>query len=734
MSVTATSLRTQFFDFLFGDTSGYVCIATSSVDKTDFKQTFFAWPEQRNDLGSFVDAASHRKNVWYCTSLLERRERKKEFCLPGTLVWADLDTCHPDTVEPSPTAVVLSSPSRYQALWQLDEVVEPYLQEDYSKRIAYKYSVNGADPSGWDLTQLLRVPLTFNYKYAHGAAEIPRVELLSVSESKLPKALFEQIARPERKSGELGPSDVIDTMPSVDDLPDAESIIYKYFAQLNNNLPFKSIYQTIPGEDEDWSKVLWRLLNICLEANMSEEETFVIALTSKCNKYARDNRPLVHLWEDVVRASIGQRKVSSITASMQALLMPELVTDAEIASTPKSFINEYYDWGTEATDAVPEFHNLSAFILLSSVIAAGVTLKTDYGPMVPNLWGLILGDSTLSRKTTAMRMAMDMLTDIDQELILATDGSTEGLLTGLGTRPNRASLYFKDEVSGFFDSINRKDYLAGMPETFAQLYDVPRVLSRRLRKETITIQSPVFIFFGGGIRDKVYSLVSDEYILSGFLPRFLVVSGEADLARIRRTGPAREVLGHKRQALEQKVANLYELYNSNAVITIGGQEIETTVRNEAKLTPEAWQRYGDIEEKMVNAAYESSVSMLALPTFERLSRSLLKMSILLACSRQSPQEGVVEVNEADVIESAGYVQRWGRYSVELVLGAGTGQSERQLNKILSAIESNPGVTRSYIMTRHHLGKREMDEILGTLIDRGQVITTKAGRGVTLKAV
>ena len=84
--------------------------------------------------------------------------------------------------------------------------------------------------------------------------------------------------------------------------------------------------------------------------------------------------------------------------------------------------------------------------------------------MVPNLWGLILGDSTLSRKTTAMRMIMDIIAALDSDMILATDGSAEGLLSGLATRPNKTSIFYKDEISGFFDSMNKKDYLAGMSE------------------------------------------------------------------------------------------------------------------------------------------------------------------------------------------------------------------------------------------------------------------------------
>src|SRR6187402_3039306 len=105
MANTQTALRVQFFDYLFGDTEGYLCIATGDPKldkKKGFKQQFFRWPEQRANVGSFIEAA-HRKNVWFCTSLLERAERKKDACLPGNLLWADLDDCKPSDVDPIPS-------------------------------------------------------------------------------------------------------------------------------------------------------------------------------------------------------------------------------------------------------------------------------------------------------------------------------------------------------------------------------------------------------------------------------------------------------------------------------------------------------------------------------------------------------------------------------------------------------------------------------------------------------
>lgn len=740
MTQTPTTLRTSFFAYLFGEEEGFICICTSEAgeDKNkSFRQHFFNWPTQKKELESFVEQVSHRKNVWFCTSLLDRSERKKENCLPGQLVWADLDTCDPELLDPKPSIVIQSSPGRWQALWRTDEVMEPVVASELSKRIAYKYAGHGADKSGWDLTQLLRVPYTFNYKYERENIDVPRVEILDIADTRVPFVLLKALPEAEVAPQEHalnGDAPWID-MPDVLNLPEADKVIYRYSPALSST-PFMVLYDTSPDEGADWSATMWRLLHICLEAGMSNEEAFAVAIGAKCNKYTRDNRPQDNLWKEVLKVEVAHHRLSIITGQRLALPMPELVTEAEVDKLKPTFIDHYKAWATEATDAVPQYHELSAFIMLSAVLAGGLKLFTTYAPtgMQPNLWGLILGDSTLARKTTAMRMAMDFVADVDSEIILATDGSAEGLITGLAGRPNRTSIFYKDEVSGFIDSINRKDYLAGMPEILTQLYDVPRIYSRRLRKETITLQSPVFIFFGGGIRDKVYQLVSEEYVTSGFLPRFLVVSGDADLTKIRRTGPINATGTSQRDSLIHTIVQLHATYNTEAVLKIGPTETTIPRVNEAVLTDEAWNRYGDMEELMVHTAYESAIPMLALPTFERLSRSLLKMSVLLAAARQSPKENKIKVELRDVIGAAKYVQDWGRYSVDLIQNAGKGVSERALEKLINTIKKVPDITRGELMQRHHLSKREADDMLNTLVERGNVIANKSGRGVRLRAV
>lgn len=727
MPLTETALQTQFFDYLYGNEPGYVCICTQEPhDRSTFKQFFFQWPQQRAELGVFIETNSTRHNLWFGVNLLSRPDRKKEYCKPANLVWADLDTCRPDIIDPAPQCIIESSPRRYQAIWRLTEVIDPYIAEEFSKKVAYRYNQNGADPSGWDLTQLLRVPLTFNYKY-EADDEVPQVILERAAETLLPVEIFDAMEAPQLPSD---PTELdLETIPDVSTLPPTEGIVYKYTGSFVGT-GFRKLFFEEP--EEDWSRSLWRLLNICSEVGMSKEEMFSIAIEAKCNKFKRDNRPLKYLWRDVLKADASQQRLNALTGQFSPLRMPELVTRDELANLPPTLVDQYREWAEEATDAVAQFHDLGCFILMSCVMAGSLRLESNYGTMVPNLWGLVLGDSTLTRKTTAMRMATDFLVEIDRDIVLATDGSVEGVLSGLSQRPSQVSMFFKDEVSGFLDAIAKKEYLAGMQETLTQLYDVPEFFTRRLRKETITIVSPVFIFFGGGIRDKVYSLVNDEHILSGFIPRFLVVSGNADLSKLRRTGPATESVKDKKNALIQKFSDLYETYGAAQVTTsLGSQEFTSHATCDVFLTNEAWERYGEMEAKLVEVAEASPVASYALPTFERLSRSLLKMAMLLAASRQQPIDGTIQADVQDILQAARYVQEWGNYTIDLISNSGRGVVQRGIDKILRTIEKNPGITRSRVMQVHHLTKREMDEIQGTLDDRMQISIKKQGRGISL---
>lgn len=703
---TKSDMRMKFFDMLFGDQKGVLCLATTDprAPKATFKQTFFNWPVDNKRAEEFIRKVEHDHNVYFCINLLETSQRKKEKCLPTKLVWADLDEIDPNRLRKIPPPILLrSSPGRWQAIWRLTTPLEPFQAEEYSRRIAYFV---GADKSGWDLTQLLRVPFTVNFKYQPAVL----VELERILQTEAKPLVFET----------LPPSleYVADPPPETEEGITPSQIIYKYRQKLEST-GFFSWYTREPDVGDDWSAILWRLIHECYRAHMQPEEIFIVCREAKCNKYSRDGRPIEHLWRDIRKAG----EAYHVFVPEDLLAMPELVEE----KYSETIIDEYREWAMQITDAVPAFHELGITIGLSAIVSNSVRLDSSSGYITPNLWGLILGESTLTRKTTAMRLITDFLTELDNELVVASDGSPEGLLSAVGDRPFKTSVYYKDEVSGFFDAMNKKDYLAGFQETLTSLYDVPSLYIRKLRKESITLESPAFIFFGGGVQNRTYSVLNETFVLSGFLPRFLVIIGESDLKNFKPLGPPTEANTVGKEVIFNKLMDVAENYTGSVVQKIGNQQVAMPLKITAKMTDDAWARATEYEILLMKTADKSPIADLAFPTLARLSRSLVKVATILGAARQKPMNGAITIEEGDVLNAAWYIQQWGKDSIKLCINAGKGADERLLDGVLKFIENNPGITRSAIMRRFRFNPQIATVVLNTLEERGLVRSEKRGR-------
>lgn len=711
----------DFFVSLFGEEKGYVCIATTRppADRKTFKEQYFEWPRQMDEAIDYVEKMTPSHNVYFCVNLLSVPRRKKDNATPQHILWADLDTCEPSRLDIPPQLVIESSRNRYQGVWFLDGKLDPRVAENYSKRIAYKYHNFGVDKSGHDLTQLLRVPTTYNYKYD----DPYEVRVLTNVETLLPVEAFADLPQAEMEL-----DDTYGETPDDDTLPSVEQILYRYQEELKPTT-FVRYYSEEPTSD--WSKMLWRLINLCIDIGMSPDEAFVIAKTSKCNKYARDGRPESHLWQEVNKANLQHKLATLATGESKNLKFPQLLEPREIDNLQPTIIDDYCKWAGSATDASPVFHELSSVILLSCLMSKSLRMETSNNKVVPNLWGLLLGDSTLTRKTTAMNLALDFIMDIERDLILSGDSSPEGLMHNLSLRPSMVSIFHRDEVHGFFSSIQKKDYLSSMPEIMAKMYDVPKYLPRTLRKETFIVSEPIFIFFGGGVPDKMYSLVGEEYFLSGFVPRFLVVESRGDIDRIRPTGPPTREGDEARGNLLETFYALYNMYSmQEVIIPVGqGEQIRTSPEIKVVFTDAMWARAAEVETLLLKTARESYDSSKALPTFSRMFFSMLKMTMLFAAARQEPKDFVIQAEMRDLHTAMFYIEKWGKHVVNFVRNSGMGAQENKMLSIYRYVENNPGVLRGEVMNVFKLNARDMSIVEETLVQRLQIETRRKGRGV-----
>ena len=686
-------LRT-FFEEIFGQQRGYLSLGYDV--KGVFKgNRYFDYP---NDLPKAIQFIMENRtvgNVWFCNQLLKHKKRVKSSVIDQcTFIWADLDECPPQTLPLPPTIVIRSSPGHFQGIWMLAEPIPPAEAEEISHRIYAAHKDDGVDKC-WNLARLMRIPFTYNHKYD----EIPEVVVDSVHTTNYTSESF-------------------DVFPEIDETVDFEIKLPASFPQESPEEILAKVKSRVSptaweylrvAPAKDWSSALWHLIKSLQETGLSNEEVFVVTAKCPVNKYVRDKNPAwkEYLWRDICKAAVA---VEDFGFTKEERMKPEILTPLERTQVEavSSIIDSYVEWASLKTDAPLEYHTSGAFMLLSCLLSSAVRVESSIGNIPTNLWMLILGETTITRKSTAMKLARDIVMEIDPGALLATDGTYEGIVKAMETRSNRASLFYKDEFSSFLSGIIKKDYMSGMVESMILLYDGD-IVTRKLTKGDVTVVDPVFILYGGGIRERILESLTHDHVYGGFIPRFLFVVGRSDHTKLRPIGPAVPEVKTQRRALVQKFTDIYNAFNPP-----GKRKVKTITA-----TQEAWDLMALYHGKLLNIAKASPTEDLLNAVFERTIVSGIKMAGLLAASEFSTTIGESEMRRAFY-----YIEKWLPHTMHVVDNIGITVSERQIQHTLRLIRTKDGVNRSYIMRTMKLTARNAKEIIETLEQRGEIHVDK----------
>jgi RepB DNA-primase from phage plasmid len=172
------------WEHIFGDQRGIVALFSGqrteprSKRLTNCQSAYFQYPEEIAHAERFcLRHSSEGCEVYFCAHLLNRGRRIKANAAPLFALYADGDGARVRDGMPEPTAVVESSPGREQFFWRMVSPMPAQEAELLNRRLAYAM---GADESGWDLTQLMRVPGTRNHKYP----ETPIVKIVTVRDKR----------------------------------------------------------------------------------------------------------------------------------------------------------------------------------------------------------------------------------------------------------------------------------------------------------------------------------------------------------------------------------------------------------------------------------------------------------------------------------------------------------------------------------------------------------------------
>ena len=136
-------------------------------DKEERKKNFhegraFQWPRDKDAIRAHLEAHA-QDDVYFAPNLFDGKRRIEQNVAPEKALYADLDAVSPEGLGPlRPTIAWESSPGHYQGIWLLNSERTGATwpgKENHRLTTAIE-----ADQSGWDATQLLRVPGRPNFK------------------------------------------------------------------------------------------------------------------------------------------------------------------------------------------------------------------------------------------------------------------------------------------------------------------------------------------------------------------------------------------------------------------------------------------------------------------------------------------------------------------------------------------------------------------------------------------
>ena len=187
-------------------------------------------------------------------------------------------------------------------------------------------------------------------------------------------------------------------------------------------------------------------------------------------------------------------------------------------SRNKNFVTEYAETIGRRTDSPTSFHRLTAWVILSTVVGREPYVNLSYGQVHLNLWGMVLGKSSATRKSTAIKKGRDTLREACPNLLFPNRMSQESMWRELGN--GQKGLFYRDEYAGFLAD-TKKDYMRGTRESLAEIYDSPNFWESSLMKGTFSVKDAYMTHLTGTTIDRFRSEITPLDIESGFAVRFL---------------------------------------------------------------------------------------------------------------------------------------------------------------------------------------------------------------------
>lgn len=278
----------------------------------------------------------------------------------------------------------------------------------------------------------------------------------------------------------------------------------------------------------------------------------------------------------------------------------------------EAFIDKYVEYASKKTDAPTEYHYAIALSLLSTVTCRNYIADFQHGMMYPNLWIILLGKSSLDRKSTAMNIGKKLLPAAVRRI--PEEFSPEALIASLSLNPH--GIMVRDEFSGFLSALKR-EYMLGTKDFFCILYDCPDYYTRTLKSTTYRLKNIYFNILSGTTFSSISEHLSDEDLKSGYGARYLFCIGEKSIWKGIELRKTEDITTS--QELRRILGMIYSFF--------------LTHQTKAIFSNEVLDRYNLWLFELENKRGNSDATDL-IPFYTRIGVSVLKIAMLIQLEKE----------------------------------------------------------------------------------------------------
>lgn len=370
-----------------------------------------------------------------------------------------------------------------------------------------------------------------------------------------------------------------------------------------------------------------------------------------------------------------------------------------------SWIWEYIDLVLPLTEAPLQYHVATGLSIVASALGRNVWRDMGASKLFPNLFLIVIGESGIMRKSTAIGFAQKFISELDNVKILGSYMSLEAFLDAFRVFPNRLVIY--DELKTLTDNNNKK-YGAGLITQLTSFYncrDEERIELKSIPEEDRTIKNPCLNMLGATTAD--WMEVKESDIEGGFFGRILPICAERPKRSIP-LPPRMDEVKYKKLISELK-----------GIATITG---------EMTFTDKAERLYIHLYDG-IRREYEKEENKAFLSVFySRLGINLLKLSMIF----QIVTNRSLKIEMETVQKAFACMQQFKEFYKMLINEIPLSWSHRQEQKILGIISGaeHKQMRHSEVLKRSHLSKKQFDPLIATLKEKELLESKQEGNGTT----